>query len=207
MPTESIYPEYWDPFKSADGGFKLVNIQSNSEEYIIVSSAFEKTIDRTRFRIEKIDRIQNQVLWSRYYDCTKRMFDNNSGVTNEQNLFHGTRTKDPKDIYQGDAGFDMRFGDPNGLWGKGNYFAVNASYSDSYHHRTTDGSRQMLMAHVLTGYEHNCPQDKNLIRPPVRETAPIEKRYDSVSGTTGGSKVYITYENDRAYPAYLVTYR
>jgi hypothetical protein len=31
-------------------------------------------------------------------------------------------------------------------------------------------------------------------------------RYDSVSGTTGGSKVYIVYEKGRAYPNYLITY-
>ena len=34
----------------------------------------------------------------------------------------------------------------------------------------------------------------------------IKRRYDSVSGDTGGSKVYITYDNDKAYPAYLITY-
>ena len=32
-------------------------------------------------------------------------------------------------------------------------------------------------------------------------------RYDTVTGTTNGSKVYIVYENGRAYPEYLVTYR
>jgi hypothetical protein len=31
-------------------------------------------------------------------------------------------------------------------------------------------------------------------------------RYDSVCGVTGGSRVFIVYENGRAYPEYLVTY-
>ena len=32
------------------------------------------------------------------------------------------------------------------------------------------------------------------------------RRYDTVTGDTRGSKVYIVYENGRAYPEYLVTY-
>ena len=32
-------------------------------------------------------------------------------------------------------------------------------------------------------------------------------RYDTVTGRTGESKVYIVYENGRAYPEYLVTYK
>ena len=35
----------------------------------------------------------------------------------------------------------------------------------------------------------------------------VNDRYDTVSGTTGGSKVYMIYENGRAYPEYLITYR
>jgi hypothetical protein len=31
-------------------------------------------------------------------------------------------------------------------------------------------------------------------------------RYDTVTGETQGSKVYIVYENGRAYPEYLVRY-
>ncbi|KAI6654883.1 hypothetical protein LOD99_2762 [Oopsacas minuta] len=40
-------------------------------------------------------------------------------------------------------------------------------------------------------------------------TAPqfVNDRYDTVSGTTRGSKVYMIYENGRAYPEYLITYR
>ena len=31
-------------------------------------------------------------------------------------------------------------------------------------------------------------------------------RYDTVNGTTGESTVYMTYDNLKAYPAYLITY-
>jgi len=75
----------------------------------------------------------------------------------------------------------------------------------------------------------HCPgatlkQDK--IKPPLLSTGLITKKmgqgpqtvtaggsikgfledYDSLSGETGGSKVYMIYELSRAYPEYLITY-
>ena len=32
------------------------------------------------------------------------------------------------------------------------------------------------------------------------------ERYDSIKGNTGGSDIYIVYENSRAYPDYLITF-
>ena len=41
--------------------------------------------------------------------------------------------------------------------------------------------------------------------PPVIEGE--NERYDSVSGETGGSNVYIVYANKKVYPQYLITYK
>lgn len=130
-----------------------------------------------------------------------------SGTLGEQLLFHGTRFNDPELIYEGDSSFDMRYSQ-NGMWGSGNYFAVNASYSNSYSYNCT-GYRQMLVASVLTGLSYYTRPDNSLRKPPYRPNriGGIQYRYDSVSGDTGGSKVYITYDNDKAYPAYLITYK
>ena len=130
----------------------------------------------------------------------------NEGVLAEELLFHGSRNTDPKEIYGGDASFDMRFSN-NGAWGTGNYFAVNASYSDSYAHRTK-GLKKMLVAWVLTGVSSHS-QPHSYKQPPKRNTTEggIESHYDSVHGFTGGSKVYITYDNEHAYPSYLITYQ
>ena len=122
-------------------------------------------------------------------------------------LFHGTSFNDPEKIYKGDDGFNMKYS-RDGMWGRGNYFAVNASYSNSgYAHQCSGGRQQLLLAYVLTGHAYSCQSNRSLTQPPVRDIAAnVHRRYDSVSGDTGGSRVYITYENDRAYPAYLVTY-
>jgi len=54
-------------------------------------------------------------------------------------LWHGTGNTDPKIIYEGEDGLDMRHGGEGCLWGKAVYFAVNASYSVSYSYRSQTG--------------------------------------------------------------------
>jgi hypothetical protein len=112
--------------------------------------------------------------------------------------------------------------DVSGMWGRGNYFAVNASYSHGYSHSTGD-KNVFFLASVLAGDVFTCPPDSNLTylpvcnmkltyfrMPPLQKRASklglAEERYDSVSGTTGGSVVYILYDNHKAYPKYLITY-
>ena len=143
-------------------------------------------------------------------DKSREMIKFGNGILNEKLLFHGSGSHNPREIYQGDASFDMRFS-RRGVWGKGNYFAANASYSDSYAFRTASPCKKMLAAWVLTGHSyHSDPHD--FVYPPYRsdsanvEQNNVRRRYDSVNGTTGGSTVYITYDNTLAYPAYFITY-
>ena len=90
-----------------------------------------------------------------------------------------------------------------GMWGNGNYFAVNASYSDEYAYRRPDGTQQMILAKVLTGKSIKLPPDNRLRLPPIMQG---NGRYDRVNGETNGSRVCITYSNDKAYPFYLISY-
>ena len=130
---------------------------------------------------------------------------------NEKLLFHGSSSNNPEDIYKGDASFDMRMSS-HGMWGRGNYFAVNASYSHNFafqRRSTAMPCRIMLAAWVLTGQSYTS-DPRQFSSPPFRtdcvEQGGVRRRYDSVNGSTGGSKVYITYDNTLAYPAYVITY-
>ena len=199
------FPEFWDEHTDEDGDVKCVLLSPFSDEYYGIAMRFTQTLPRCR--IERLERIQNKLLWQKYMDCAKRMIQYNNGRLGEVTLFHGTRFNDPKLIYEGDSSFDMRYSQ-NGMWGQGNYFAANASYSDVYSHQV--GSyNQMLVAIVLTGFSYFSQPDGTIRWPPFRpgRHEGIQYRYDSVSGVTGGFKVTITYENDRAYPAYLITYK
>ena len=66
----------------------------------------------------------------------------------------------------------------------------------------------MFVAKVLTGYACDLAPDNTLRMPPVRVTREdgVRVLYDSVSGTGGGSKIFVVYLMDVAYPAYLITY-
>ena len=203
---DTEFPYFWDQHTKEDGAVKCVLLSPSSNEYNSIAVLFKQTLPRCH--IERIERIQNKLLWQKYMDCARRMIQYNNGCLGKATLFHGTSFNDPKLIYEGDSSFDMRYSQ-NGLWGQGNYFAANASYSDVYSHQVPCFDlHQMLVAYVLTGFTyHSSPQ--KFCQPPFRPAKyeGIKYRYDSVSGVAAGSKVIITYENDRAYPAYLITYK
>ena len=180
----------------------------DSEEYQCVEDLFLSTLPTVE--IKRIDRIQNRVLWRKYMDKSREMIQFGDGILNEKLLFHGSRSHDPWEIYQGDASFDIRFS-RSGVWGNGSYFAANASYSNDYAFQTDSVAmpcKKMLAAWVLTGHSYHS-RPHNFVYPPYRSDSAknnVRRRYDSVKGTTGGSTVYITYDNTLAYPAYLITY-
>jgi hypothetical protein len=192
----------------------LLDRFQQTEEYERVTDQFLLTLPNAE--ILRVDRIQNKLIMRRYFQRSQLMRDFGTEDLREELLFHGTRGTQPEDIYNGDEGFDMRFSE-EGYWGRGNYFAVNSSYSHIYafHH---NGVYKMFAAKVLIGNSIFMERDHTLTKPPFLDSANdnnrsddsdavIQRRYDSVHGITGGTCVYITYDNDHAYPAYLITYK
>ena len=162
--------------------------------------------------IISIQRIQNKWLWERYSQHKERIREKNDGVVNEKELWHGSRKSSSDNIYNSEEGFDMRFSS-EGVWGQANYFAEKASYSDKYAFKSTDGTKELLLAKVLTGDSFESPPNPSLRMPPEKPSSQKkgnvqlkQLRYDSVTGTTCNCRVYMTYSNDKAYPAYLISY-
>ena len=198
------YPDEWEP--QYEEPLELKPLTGTSPEWSKVSQKFLATMPSAN--IVKIERIQNKWLWEKYSQHSERMKRKNEGVINEMLLFHGTRNTPPSCIYQDEEGFDTRFSNA-GMWGNGNYFAVNGSYSHGYAHSLSDGTQQMFLAKVLTGHSIKQTSNSSLRMPPVRQRSAKggDMRYDTVSGETGGSRVFITYSNDKAYPFYLISYK
>ena len=188
----------------------LLDPFTEAEEYDRVTYQFKLTLPDVE--VLKIERVQNKILWRRFHHRSQLMRNFSRSCQQEELLFHGTRTNKPELIYGGGEGFNMHFS-RDGLWGKGNYFAVNSSYSNSYAFRAIAGTKKMFAAWVLTGNSICLPCDGKLVQPPFMNKPPgdqenvVQRRYDSVYGTAGGTRVYITYDNDHAYPAYLITYK
>ncbi|UJR19861.1 hypothetical protein I4U23_022994 [Adineta vaga] len=186
---------------------KLVEISKNDQNFIRIENRMKETM--LDIKIDKIERIQNVRLWSHYAFRRREMKKELRIMPNlqiEMELFHGTRDALPSEVYNGDCGFDMRFS-TSGIWGIGTYFAQKASYScNSYAYSTPNGKKQVFLAQVLTGDVYDCQPNGSLRHPPKKNERVSGLRYNSVSGDTGGSKVYIVYENRVAYPTYLITF-
>ena len=197
------YPDEWEP---DDNPFVMKHVSRSSREFQKVLTRMYETM--SNMSIMKLERIQNQWLWEKYAQHRTRIQKKNQGKIEEEDLFHGTSNTDPSLIYKGEEGFDMRFSS-GGTWGLGNYFAVDASYSDRYAHCECDGIYQMFLARVITGESCRCAPDSSLRMPPEkpRDRNFSGERYDSVTGTTRGSQVFIIYDNLKAYPLYLITYQ
>ena len=195
-------PQEWE---AQETNLKLFPIQAHSDEYKRVEGLFKTTMPRSY--VITITRIQNMWLYEKYVQHRDRLALKNNGKSNECELFHGTRNTDPKEIFESEEGFDMRFS-ATGKWGQANYFAVNASYSDSFAHVNASGYREMFLVKLLVGESYDSAPDSSLRMPPKMgvKRGELQTRYDTVTGMTRGSRVYMAYDNQKAYPAYLITY-
>ena len=196
------YPSEWEPQSDE---IELKSVLHGSKEWSNVEADMKKSMPGVR--LIKVERIQNKGLWEKYNFCKRRLYIKNRSDVNEMRLFHGTRTNPPEKIYRSEHGFDFRFGS-SGMWGRGAYFAVNASYSSNYAYRSVDptcSGRQIFMAYVLTGDSKKMRADSSLVVPPCKEGR-TDERYDSVNGDSGTSQIYVVYDHDKSYPAYLITF-
>ena len=199
-----IFPPEWGP-QQLNVEFKP--IRRSSQEWSDIEGMVHKTLPAAR--LVQIDRVQNRQLWEKYALEKGHMNQRNNGLLNEKLLFHGTRKNDPRSVVQSLRGIDFRCSrrDHQLLWGTGAYFAANANYSNRYsYHNAQLQAWQMIIVKVLTG--NSCSYRKpnpSLTRPPPL-FAGSNLLYDTVCGCSGGSDIYVVYDQDRAYPAYIISY-
>ena len=200
----SNVPNEWEP-QTTDMELKLV--RQHGQEWNNIVGMVHRTLPGAQ--VIEISRVQNRQLWEKYALERDHMENRNNGIVNEKSLFHGTRKNDPKTVALSLRGIDFRFSrrDHQLLWGTGAYFAVKASYSDRYcYTNLAINARQMIIAKVLTG--HSClyrHSDPRLTRPPPLFPG-SNLLHDTVCGQNAGSDIYVVYDQDRVYPAYIITY-
>jgi O-acetyl-ADP-ribose deacetylase (regulator of RNase III) len=201
MPKVKL-PEEWTPQTT---NCELVTLNASSAEFKSVVARLQETLPHVQ--VYSIDRIQNKWLWEKYLQQKELLIKKNGGIAKEEMLFHGTKSNDPKLIYDGETGFDMRLA-ASGMWGTATYFAYNASYSDRYAFKDAKGQRVMLLSTVLIGDSVFLTSNPALKKPPQKGKNKMGflEDYDSVTGEASGSRVFMVYENNRAYPKYLITY-
>ena len=119
----------------------------------------------------------------------------------ERLLFHGTSSDVIDAICK--HNFDHRCHGKNGTkYGKGSYFAVKASYSNNY---CSGMTRFIFLARVLTGEFKQG--DESLHRPPLKDPSnPASDLYDSCVDNESSPSIFVIFNDEQCYPAYLITY-
>nr|XP_031536359.1 protein mono-ADP-ribosyltransferase PARP14 isoform X2 [Vicugna pacos] len=199
--SEVELPPYWTDMKQR--GVHVVELQPHHPEYKTVARKFNETC--SNFIIEKIERIQNPDLWKNYQTKKNNMDAKNGQVINEKLLFHGTDVESVP-LVNG-KGFNRSYAGKNATaFGKGTYFAVNASYSanDTYSRPDMSGRKHMYYVRVLTGIYTRG--HTSLIVPPLKDQTNPTDSYDTVTDCVQNPTLFVVFYDYQAYPEYLITF-
>ena len=202
------FPEEWLPFAD-DEKLKVVPLHQGSSEYNSIAELFLSSMGVRNVTIFNIERIQNVYLWRDFIHRRNAILERQGGYCREEFVFHGTSSLDPKKIYSGQKGFDV-VQSAQGLYGRGIYFAKDASLSHVYVHRR--GSMfYLLVARVVLGETYVClnPSQLHGHGPPEmpQQEGGVTMSYDSIEGRLNGCPIYIVPRNDMTYPAYQIVYK
>ncbi|XP_066175786.1 protein mono-ADP-ribosyltransferase PARP12-like [Sylvia atricapilla] len=198
--SHPVYPPQWDKTALPDIGFKLIQLSYDSQEYRKIKSLFEKTMKN--YCINQLQRIQNPTLWDIFQWQKEKMkkLHQSKGV-NERLLFHGTSPSHVSAICE--QNFDWRLCGTHGtLYGKGSYFARDASYSHEFC-SSRSGRYSMFVAQVLVGdFVQGNPE---YCRPPPRAKN-SNRLYDSCVDDPTDPSIFVIFEKQQVYPAYILEY-
>jgi poly [ADP-ribose] polymerase 10/14/15 len=206
----------------AAGKEGCVQVTKETPEWNQVSKYLKTSLergagDRIKLKHLNIERVQSRALWRIY--AAKRQevmlrfaeyqladypgeLPNNKGWPEEQWLFHGTTANSVSQIAK--RGFDRSFAGKNGtMYGKGSYFARNASYASRYAAtEKKEGIRYMFMCRMVVG--DWCQGSKDHLRPDCKRDGEL---YDSTVDNVENPTIFVAYHDAQVYPDYLVSFQ
>lgn len=194
------FPPHWDKSALPDFGYTLVTLSQSSNEYNRVKMLFGRTMPQSK--INHIQRVQNPSLWRMFQWQKDQMKQRNKATAvNEQYLFHGTDESLIEAICE--QNFDWRMCGVHGThYGKGSYFARDASYSNRYASIKGGLKKIMFVALVLVG-EYTRGRSA-YVRPPQRQDG--KTLYDSCVDNESDPSIYVIFDKPQIYPEYLINY-
>ncbi|XP_074859821.1 protein mono-ADP-ribosyltransferase TIPARP [Carettochelys insculpta] len=204
--SPNLYPETWISMDPAQD-FIQVPVSKEDKSYRTIYNLFHKTVPETKYRILKIQRVQNQFLWEKYKRKKEYMSKKMTGldkVMNERHLFHGTS----QDVVDGICkhNFDPRVcGKHATMFGQGSYFARKASYSHNFSKRSPKGVHYMFLAKVLTG-RYTVGNHTMRRPPPVNPGSITSDLYDSCVDNYFEPQIFVIFNDDQSYPYFVIQY-
>ncbi|KAM9312515.1 protein mono-ADP-ribosyltransferase PARP11 [Gastrophryne carolinensis] len=211
-------PSHWEHVNEAQP-YQLISLPKSCNEYKEVANVFGESLNRNR--ITNVMRVQNLDLWE-FFCRKKAQMKKRKGVSDirEEFLFHGTSNEfvDAICIHN----FDWRINGMNGtVYGKGTYFAKNASLSIQYckssgKHSTTlslhgvlsspspsSKVKSMFLARVIVG--DHITGHESYIRPPSKDGS-LVNLYDSCVDNPFSPLIYVIFDSNQIYPEYLIQF-
>ena len=176
-----------------------------------VAANFMQTLNHTNVRIVSIERIQNVSMWQSYAVKRQTVLSREQKQDNTKTqsrferawLFHGCHPDVVPNIMQ--QGFNRSFCGRNATaYGKGVYFARDASYSSGTQYATPDssGCQYIFACRVVVG--EYCFGKRDALTPDVRSGHTL---YDSTVNNTSNPSIFVTYHDAQAYPEFLIKFK
>ena len=94
------------------------------------------------------------------------------------------------------------------VYGKGAYFARDATYSNrkTYSVPDANGIKHMYVVMVLTG-EYTVGKDNMVVPPPKNPQLNQHVLFDSTVDNQASPSIFVVYNDSQCYPAYLIKYK
>ncbi|NXJ50319.1 PAR12 polymerase, partial [Spizaetus tyrannus] len=196
-----VCPVHWDQSALPDLGYKAVEVSNTTSEYNRIKQLFHQTMKS--YKVLKIQRIQNPSLWKVFQWQKEQMKRENGGKeVSERLLFHGTKMSFVEAICV--HNFDWRICGSNGTsYGKGIYFARDASYSHAYCQPAVK-TNIMFVARVLVG--DYVKGNAAYVRPPTKSVDGL-RFYDSCVDNELNPSIFVVFEKYQIYPEYTIEYK
>jgi len=168
---------------------------------------FMRTLGSAPPTVVSLHRVQNIAMWQSYAVKKITMMNRVGARRNweKPTLFHGTDEDTANKIMQ--QGFNRNFSGLNATYfGKGVYFARDASYSSSktYARPNAAGLQCMFLCRVLTG--EYCQGVKDAKAPDVLDAA-TNRLYDTTVDNMSSPGIFVTYHDAQVYPEYLIQFK
>lgn len=212
-------PEHWAPVQDKSVAQRHLLSEGNQECDSVVKS-FLSTLRGRNIQIVKVERIQNLAMFQSYIVkrqtiCYRETVNQDAADPSTQQkalkrferrwLWHGTNSEVVDKILN--QGFNRSFCGKNATaYGKGVYFARDASYSSHPMYSVPDaqGNQYMMACSVCVG--EFCQGKHDALTPDVRDPR-SHSLYDSTVNSMTNPSIYVTYHDAQAYPEYLITFR
>jgi hypothetical protein len=220
------YPKKWEQeifsTKVIDDNLSIITLDRGGSQFKFVCDKLASSVPNVN--VLNVYQIQNKYLWEKYYR-EKAKVKEEKGSSEVNWLFHGSRNNKPESLYT--IGFDISFASDGGSFGRGIYFARQAAYSFQGYSFYKDGKGYLFLAKVITGipyvYGHkqfgqhgrrkmNANLSKGKLNKPPLWAESKFIYYDSMTDNnnkdknTNVSQMYVIYENNKAYPFYLIEF-